>query len=180
MTARSRKQEHDSSRRLFPAGLRGALAHVLVFALILTCHARPAKAEWHNLSGTLPGRISTAEKAGMIAGGAFAAGLVVFLIVKHKRGENSAKLSAPAFRFKNGVPGETGGQSVAARILVSNPGTVKAVAAEGTSGEAAIGEPVKLEIKTASTAQVPPPPTPGQVSNRFLLTSEIEAWQTRR
>jgi hypothetical protein len=95
------------------AGLRSIIAKLVMLALILTLLPAPSKALWQDKSGSLPGRMSGAEKAGAIAGGAVLAGVVVYLIVRHKRGQKAAKFNPPPFQFKSDVPGWTANDKTA-------------------------------------------------------------------
>lgn len=170
-TPKTRTKSHLFER------MRGAIASALVLALLLTALPPPASAKYQDLSGTLPGGVSTGAIVGVSAA---AAGLVALLIYYkfHHKGVTNVKLDAPAVRFDGAVPGQPAKQSVPVTNLTSEPVTVKAVTVEDKAGALAIdgakqvpftlapGE--KFEIPVTLTANNPG----GKARLRIVATTE--------
>jgi len=129
--------------------MKGAIAQILVLALLVAMLPAPARATWTDKSGSLPGIISPGEAAAIIAGGAVVIGLAVYLIIKHRRGQNMVKLYAPPVRFDNAVPGQPSKQSVPVTNQMGDLVTVKAVSVEDQSSPVAIGDAKQVPFTLA-------------------------------
>jgi len=129
--------------------MKGAITQILVLALLVAMLPAPARATWTDKSGSLPGIISPGEAAAIIAGGAVVIGLAVYLIIKHRRGQNMVKLYAPPVRFDNAVPGQPSKQSVPVTNQMGDLVTVKAVSVEDQSSPVAIGDAKQVPFTLA-------------------------------
>ncbi len=110
--------------------LRGAIVQLLVLALVLSLVPAPAHAAWTDKSGSLPGMLSGAQGAAVIAGGAAAAGVLLYLIIKHRKGAPKVNLDTPPADFTNVVVGEPVHRTVEVTNLMQGPVTVRAITVE--------------------------------------------------
>ena len=80
-----------------------SIASSLVLVLFMIALATPVEAEWTDLSGSLPGTMSTGGSIGIAAAGAVAIGLVVYFGFVHK-GHPPLKLETKSIRFDDLTP----------------------------------------------------------------------------
>jgi hypothetical protein len=138
---RSTERKNSKNR---PSLLRGWLkthiAQVLVLVLMVSSMPAPAKADFTDKSGSLPGIVSekTVAIAGVAAGAAI--GLLIFYVVKKRRGGTTVKLETPPVKINDFVPGQPTKQTIPVTNIMSAPVTVKAVTVDDKSGALAIGD----------------------------------------
>lgn len=132
---KSSEQRNNKNRpSLVGEGLRRHIAQVLVLTLIVPLLPSAAEAKYTDNSGNLPGIVS--GKTVAIAGAAIgvAGGLLIFYLVKKKRGGTLVKLETPPVKINDVVPGQPTKQTVPVTNIMSAPVTVKAVTVDDKSG----------------------------------------------
>jgi hypothetical protein len=129
--------------------LKGPIAQVLVLALIVASLPAPVKAQFQDKSGSLPGIISgkTVAIVGVAVG--VGAGLLIFYLVKKKKGAPHVKLDTPPAKFTDVVAGQQAKEIVRVTNHMNDPVTVKAISVDDKTGALAIGDAKQVPFTLA-------------------------------
>jgi hypothetical protein len=147
---RTTEPKNNNSRpSLFRGWLRIPIVPVVVLALVITSMPQPAKADYVDKSGSLPGIVS--GKTVAIAGAAVGVGvgLLIFYIVKKKKGTPHVRLDTPPAKFTDVVAGQQAKEIVRVTNHMNDPVTVKAISVDDKSGALAIGDAKQVPFTLA-------------------------------
>lgn len=110
-----------------------AIAYALVLVLMITLLSSPAKATYQDLSGTLPGTVSTGVVVAVAAAGAAVIGVLLWYELAHK-GKTVLKLNVASTKFVDVPAGQRTKETVPVTNTLNEPLTVKEITIDDPSG----------------------------------------------